>query len=124
MKEATVSLAHPILFVMDFGNPKVEIPRYSDETIISTTSSCVSVRVIADVDGDVRVRLLTGAQGAPLEGFSCVFEGTVLTPNRKVVVVTAHNERVLETDVAGEVTTVRVSVNNIDFPDNLIIEAF
>jgi hypothetical protein len=122
MKKETLLLSHPILFVEDFGNPEVTIPEYTPESVVSANSSCISVRAIADVDGDVTVRLMTGGQEAPLKGFIRVFEGKVLTPNRKIAVVTAHNERVVETEVANVVTTVRISVNDVKFPDEVIVE--
>jgi hypothetical protein len=123
MKEATLSLSHPILFVMDFDNPSAEIPEYTSEAVASSTSSCVSIRAVADVDGDATVKLVAGWQDAPPEGFACVFEGPVLTASRRIAIVTADNRKIIEAEVSGEVATLRISVSNTDFPDTIFIEA-
>ncbi len=48
---------HPIVFVMDFSNDDAEVPLHDRERLAIESDSCVSVRTIADVDGDVTVFL-------------------------------------------------------------------
>lgn len=121
MKEATLSLTHPIIFVMDFDNPSAEIPEYSGE-IVTSSPSCVSVRAIVDVDGDTTVRLITSNQEEPPEDFTYVFERSILTPSRKIAVATSENMKILESHVDGVSTSLRISINRTDFPDSIFVE--
>lgn len=55
--------AHPIVFVMDFSSDAVEIPEYESDKLTAGNSTCVSVRTIADVDGEeVTVLATTSSQ--------------------------------------------------------------
>jgi hypothetical protein len=123
MSEATISLSHPVLFITDFSNSGVTIPEYSAESTVSATPSCISIRVIADVDGDVTVKLIGEQRSSASSDLVKVFEGPIATPGRKLAVVTPHNERITEIDVVGNVTMTRVSVNEMDFPSEVLVEA-
>jgi len=122
MNKATLSLSHPILFVMDFGNSEVVVPEYSAESTVSATSSCISIRGIADVDGDLTVRLIREQDMLTVTGLLNVFEGPLATPGKKAAIVTSSNEKVMEIDVAGDVTSIRVSVDDTEFPSEILVE--
>jgi hypothetical protein len=123
MNEITLSLDHPILFVEDFSNPALRVPEYSSGSIASATPSCISIRVVTYIDGEVLVRLV-GNEPPPLtHSLVNVFNGTIHTPGKKVAVVTSENERVLEVNVSGEATQIKVSVNDTQFPTEVQIEA-
>jgi hypothetical protein len=124
VKEATLSLTHPILFVMDFHNNEATIPGYSPESVVSANSSCISVKAIADVDGEVTALLADRMEGTALTGLRKVFEGKIMTPTRKVAIVTSDNESAIEIDVSGKITTVIVHVNDLEHPSRLLIETF
>lgn len=123
MKSATLSLDHPIIFLEDFGNPDVQIPEYSEQSVTAATPSCISVGVVCYVDGEVSVRLTTEPDLLATDRFVAVFDGTIATPNKQVAVVTSENEKVLEIEVPGEATSVRVFVNRTDFPDEVLVVA-
>ena len=123
MKSATLSLDHPIIFLEDFGNPDVQIPEYSEQLLTAATPSCISVRVVCYVDGEVTLRLMREASEVNLDRLVNVFDGTITTPTRKVAAVTSENEKAVEIEVPHEVTRMRVFVNRIDFPDEVLVVA-
>lgn len=53
MTTATYSPTHPIAFVFDFANKAMEVPVYDPDKPVSANDSCISIRTISDVDGDV-----------------------------------------------------------------------
>jgi hypothetical protein len=121
MKSTALSLDHPIIFLEDFDNPNLQIPEYSEQSVTAATPSCVSVRVVCYVDGEVTVRLVSEPSEVDLDRLVAVFLGTIETPNRRVAVVTSENEKSLEIEVPNEVTRMRVFVNRTDFPDEVIV---
>lgn len=121
MSTASYTPLHPILFVFDFSNQNMVVPEYNLDQVASANDSCVSVRTIADVDGDVTVTL---AETLPLEVNGVeVFGGAIAAPSRRVAVVTSHNEKLLETEVQGERATVRIVVDDEAHPSRIWIEA-
>jgi hypothetical protein len=123
MNERTLSLDHPILFVEDFSNPELVIPEYSKDSVVSSNASCISIRAIMYVDGEVVVRLLCGNPLTLPHGLSQVFEGVIATPGKNVAIVTSDNEKIIDVDVPGESTRIIVRVNDEEFPSDILIEA-
>ncbi len=115
----TVRLAHPIVFVMDLGNPDALIPDLQPGTV-SATSSCVSVRALADPDGDVTVRL-ERAPSQLAEGLTEVFRGAVETPTGRLAIVTSENQRVADIEVGARRTEVRIAVDAPDHPCQIVV---
>lgn len=111
---------HPVVFVFDYENHEVEIPEYDPEKTVSSNDSCASIRTVADVDGDVTIGL-----DDPV-GFNVrmteAFVGTIKAPNGKIAIVNSENEKLLETDLASQSTSVRISVDNLDHPTKVMVE--
>src|SRR5687767_3004225 len=103
---------HPILFVMDFANKDAEIPAYDPASLVSSNDSCVSVRTIADVDGEVTVLLIQSLPEEDAQSAVEVFTGKVLTPSGSIALVTSENEKLIERAVAGKEAVVRVLVDD------------
>lgn len=96
MATTTYSPPHPIVFVFDFSNKNVAVPEYDSNAVTSANESCVSIRTIADVDGEVTVNLVEALPCNVADiGFE-VFCGTINAPGRKVALVTSQNEKLLE----------------------------
>ena len=123
MQETTVLLPHPVLFIMDFSNESVEIPESSPSSCVSANSSCVSVKALADVDGEVTVTLAGIHEEPETNGFKNVFEGVVDTPARKLAIVTSENNKVAEMPVPNGKTTVVVSVDDETSPSRILVKA-
>jgi len=107
---------HPIVFVMDFLNDDVEIPEYDPETVASNNKTCISVRTIADVDGEATV-ILADHLPPPTAGIAQqVFVGSINTPSGKVALVTSENQKLVECDVGKDTTELRVLVDDEAHP--------
>ena len=110
-------LPHPIVFVMDSSNESVEIPEYDPETIISSNNTCISVRTISDVDGEVTLGLAeknlpTDAQASTMR----VFASSLRTPSRRIALVTSENQTLIECSVGADEVTLQIFVDDESQP--------
>lgn len=99
----------------------MQVPEYDAGSVVSANKTCVSIRAIADVDGDVTVHLerATGsdARNTRIE----VFRGQIDVPSRKLAVITSNNEKLLETDVGGTQAAVNLFVDDKAHPSEIWI---
>ena len=123
MNTITYSPSHPILFIFDFSNESMEVPAYDPEAVASSNNGCVAVRTIADVDGDVTVTFAETLQMEATQHAVEVFCGVIDAPTRKVAVVTSENEILLERRVATSKPSIRVLVDDEQFPQNIWVQA-
>lgn len=110
---------HPIVFVMDFLNDDVEIPEYDPETVASSNDTCVSVRTIADVDGEATVVLADRLPPAEVGVAQQVFVGSIRTPNGKVALVTSENQTLVECDVGKDTVGLQIFVDDEAHPTTI-----
>lgn len=116
----SISSSHPIVFVLDFANDDAEIPEYSVDSLVASNDSCVSIRVMSDVDGEVEVGL--GGSLPKDERLQEVFRGVVAAPSRKIAVVSSENEVLVETPVAGGAASVVIRVDDEEHPSKVLVE--
>ena len=77
---------------------------------------------VAEVDGEVTVRLLDWSGGVLPEGFLLAYDGVLETPTRIVAIVTSHFERVLEANVSGRATRVLIGVDDAASPATVLVQ--
>jgi hypothetical protein len=115
--------AYPIVFVMDFSNDAVKIPEYDPRHVAASNNTCVSVRTIADVDGEVTV-FLADSPPSHADGLGChVFTGDIQAPSGAVAVVTSENEKLLEHSVGKETVELQIFVDDEDHPSKVWVFA-
>lgn len=114
---------HPIVFVMDFSNDDAEVPQYDRERLALGSDSCVSVRTIADVDGELTVSLSDDAPPAHAGLGHCVFAGDIHAPSCWVAVVTSANEKLLERFVGRTTASIQIYVNDEACPERIWVVA-
>jgi len=122
MKTITFTPEHPIVFICDYDSSEVEIPEYDAGSIASVSETCVSIRTIADVDGDVTITLSNTTPEPILEAYKEVFSGQIEIFGSEVAVVNSANERLLAIAVVGPMIQVRVFVDNEKYPERLWVE--
>jgi hypothetical protein len=88
------------------------------EGVIST-DSCIVVSCLAEMDGETEFTIGPARDVDP--GNQPSFEGTLLTPNRIVVVSTVESKTLLEERVPTLQTRLRVWTNHPNEPDKVII---
>jgi hypothetical protein len=116
-------LPHPIIFVLDFTNDAADTPAFDPQRLASSNGACVSIRTIADVDGEVTA-VLAKTRPPEHEGVTHrVFAGDINVPSRKVSVATSENEKLLELAVEGTVASLEIFVDNSEHPAKVWIVA-
>lgn len=116
MMEAIISVPNAILFVLDPGNKDVSVPEYRPDQATAANATCVSVKTLAEVDGDVSVRLEHPRTASTNEPTTMVFDGEIETPGKVLAIVTSLFEKVLETHVQEFITRISISVDDPDAP--------
>lgn len=115
MMEATISVPHGIVFVLDPSNRGVVIPAYVDGEVISSNPTCVSVATVPEVDGDLTLRL--GKSVTPTnKSILVVFDGLIETPGKRLAIGTPDIDVVLEIDVSEVLTYVVIQVDDPKSP--------
>jgi len=98
MTTVHVPVSNSLLFIRD--SKLVELPEIAGTSAIWSTSSCIAVSCLPDCDG------LTVVTIGPVERIksddTLLFEGTLRTPSRKVIVETVLAETILEMAVPSE----------------------
>jgi hypothetical protein len=120
MTSIMVSPPHPVLLIMDPGNDAAVIPESMDGKPVAATSSCVAVGTQASVDGETAVSLVFGSYDPPGE-LSCVFDGSVLTPQRKLAVLTSELKPVIERNVGQSEVRISIWVDDLENPAQVIV---
>lgn len=121
MTTVTYTPSHPIIFIFDFLNENMEVPEYDPLEVVAANNSCLSIRTIADVDGDVTVELLQAFPNDHSNMGEEVFQGAIHAPNRKIAVVTSLNEKLLEADVSDTKVNIHIFVDEKENPSRVQI---
>jgi hypothetical protein len=116
MMEATLSVPNAILFVLDPGNKNAIVPVYNQYETIAANPTCLSIKTLAEVDGDVTIRLGHPQTGLEDVSTMTVFEGEIETPGRVIAIITSLFERVLETNVQHFRTRISIGVDDPEVP--------
>lgn len=116
MSTISFSPSNSIVFVEDAqgGVP----PEHTDDALVHSTPTCVSVGCYPDVDGETELTLEM-LEEAPA-GLQLVYDGLIKTPSRLVVMTTVLDERLLETKVPKPTTRLRVWVDHAVWPKRLV----
>ena len=117
----SIEVPYAILFVCDPENKSIDVPRYVDSSVVASSPSCVSISTQAEVDGSVDVSLDLVKNMSETTGYSIVFHGTILTPCRKVGVITANNHSILELRVETPQVEIFILVDNMESPGSVKI---
>jgi hypothetical protein len=118
----TYSPPHPIIFVFDPSNEVMDVPVYDPEQVVSFNATCLSIRTIADVDGEVTITLAADLPPGTIAGGIEVFRGIVATPGGKVALVTSENRVLLEMSVSRSGAPIRVLVDDERHPVRIWVE--
>ncbi|WP_437516466.1 hypothetical protein [Sorangium sp. So ce1099] len=120
--EATYTPVYPIIFVFDPSNETMDVPAYDSGRLVSFNNSCVSVRTITDVDGDVTATLVVELPIETAAGSTEVFRGIIDTPGGTVALVTSENQTLLDAKVNRSRVPVRVLVDDETHPARIWVE--
>ena len=113
------TLSPPNSLVLIEGLNGGEVPRDMAGSLIASTRSCIAVGCKSEADGETHLTLGRAHEVDPAG--PPAFEGTLETPDRRVVVRTVSGEALLEHPVRGARTLIRVWVNDPEEPDDIRI---
>lgn len=112
-------LAPPNSMVLLLDPGCIEIPsQWSGQGIIAT-QHCVMIGCRCELDG--ATEFLLGDLAEMHESTAAVFEGLVNTPSKRVNLVSALNEVILEAPVSSTQTRVHIWCNDSREPDRIAI---
>jgi hypothetical protein len=119
MAAETVMAAPPnaLIFISDASGGGA--PEFIANIPVRSTDTVISVNCLPDMDGETRVTLGPAAEvgmvGPP------VFDGTIKTPTRGVLVSTVEHEEVLAAAVPSLETRIRIWTSRTVDPDDIVI---
>ena len=115
----TVAIAPPnaLLFISDGSGGTT--PEFVADRSVLSTDTVISVRCLPDMDGDTRVTL--GPATEVGLAMPPVFDGTIKTPTKGVLVSTVEHEEILATAVPSVETRIRIWTSRSVDPDNIVI---
>ena len=113
-----IPVPNAIILILDFDYGT--LPDALAHGLITTTSSCIVVGTVPDVDGTVEI-LLMNIDPVDQRHLARVYDSTIDTPNRDISVCTVYNERVLATQVKNVKSAVQVWVNDEIAPTKVVI---
>ena len=116
VKSIKIAPPHPQLYILDAEGG--DIPEWEDKPILAT-ASCIMFRCLPSIDGETEVTLGLAAHLDPTG--SVDFDGHIQTPSKEVVIETSESDRVLSQMVQGDVTRVRIWLNDALLADEVIV---
>lgn len=115
----TVAIApqNALLFISDSSGGAA--PEFVENRPILSTDTVISVDCLPDMDGETRVTLgaatEVGMAGPP------VFDGTIKTPTKGLLVSTVEHEEILAAAVPSLETRIRIWTSRTVDPDDIVI---
>ena len=120
--KTNLAVPNAILFIVDPTNTAAVVPEYVLGEATAATPSCISVATIADVDGEVTVRLCAASSDVARSTPVRVFDGSVDTPGRVLAIVTSDFDQVLKITTPTAVTRIVVRVDDVQSPANVSVD--
>lgn len=118
MKQSLVlPVPNSVFFIT--GSDKRDMPTIQRYSTVWSTSSCVAVGCIPDVDGDTRITIGRGDEVD--RGNTPIFDGLLDTKARVVRLEIVPGEVILQHAVPEIRTRVRIWVNHATTPDDVVI---
>jgi hypothetical protein len=115
----SVSLAVPNAIFFITGSNTRDTPKIDGGSNIWSTPACIAVGCRPDVDGETKIAI------GPAEGITLTskpaFDGELQTPSQLVSVEIVPGTRVLEQFVPGASTRIRIWVNDLAEPNDVVI---
>jgi hypothetical protein len=117
ISSATVAPPYSIVLISDLQLG--EIPESPGGGLILAAASCITVGCLSDADGPTHFTLGSVSDVDP--GREPAFVGMLQTPTRRLALQTVLGEPILEVAVTARLTKVRVWVNDVLEPDDIIV---
>jgi hypothetical protein len=118
--ETRVAPPNSLILVMD--REIGVVPDTMNKALVASTDSCVAIGTRAAPDGETVISLSYDSP-PQLPNLTLAYDGLLSTPNKYLSVCSVYLESLLELNVLGLQTRVRVWVNHLLEPDIIWISA-
>lgn len=116
VKSKKLATPNSVLLIADTGGG--ELPATLVGTI-GSTDSCIAIGCKSAADGETEVVLLH--RGEIRNVLPPQFEGTILTPSKRLAILTVDGDVVLESAIGTSVARIAVWLNDPDEPDRIVV---
>lgn len=106
-----------VIFISDIGGG--QLPDRMTDDMIQYSSTCIFVRCMGAIDGEVELTL--GPAQEVAAGEAPQFDGVVDTPNRRLMIYGPTAEPIVQADVPNSRTRIRVWRNHPVWPDKVVV---
>jgi hypothetical protein len=117
LKSVSLPIPNAIFFIA--GTEARDIPHIERGSVIWSADACIAVGCTPDVDGETTISI------GPFEQISLTdepaFDGELETASKIVNVEIVPGKRILQEQVAGVKTRIRIWINHPTEPDNVTI---
>ncbi len=116
---SSAKTAPPYSLVLISDSNGGDIPAVMGNSLVVSTDSCIAIGCRVDADGDTLFILGDTREVDP--GSGPIFHGNLKTPGHRVAIKSVIGQTILETSVPQQETIVRIWVNDLREPDQIIV---
>jgi len=117
MRSTKVPIQNGLVGIEDFVGGVA--PEWVDGVQVLATASCLLVRCRHEIDGETELTL--GAAADIVADAEPVFDGSIATPSRELMISDVLGVPLLRAPVDADATRVRVWVNHPVWPDRVMV---
>ncbi len=110
----TIEVSPPNSLILIMDQSIGEIPESMNGKLVACTDSCIAVGTRSEIDGNTEIFL--GFKPNSDIKLDLAFKGEIRTPNRKIHICNVYDEKLLETTVSSERSSIEVWVNDKSEP--------
>jgi hypothetical protein len=108
---------NPVVFISDINGGR--LPDKLTDEMVQHSTTCVIVRCMGAIDGEVELTLGATRDVEPREAPE--FDGIIDTPNRRLMISGPTSEPIVQADVVDTKTRIRVWRNHPVWPDKVVV---
>lgn len=118
MKKVEIISDFGVIFIYDRTIKDMLIPEPLADQVVTSNNVCAVVKTQHYVDGSAFVTLIRNSEYTSSE---LVFDGEIQSPGKCVSINTAEDEGLLEAEVENTIANLKVWVDDIEHPENVVV---
>ena len=118
-KEITIAPPNSLVLLMDYENG--EIPEGFNGGLISSTSSCVAIGTLPEIDGLTYLKLSDDTPCLESKKMTLIFDGTIYLGGTEISLCTSENQVLISLKVRSGKNRVEIYANDKLVPDRIFI---
>ena len=118
-KEIKIAPPNSLVLLMDYENG--EIPESFNGDLISSTSSCVAIGTLPEIDGLTYIKLSDDIPCLESKKMTLIFDDTIHMSGTELSLCTSENQVLISLKVRSGKNKVEIYVNDSLVPDKIFI---